>query len=161
MEQLPKTKKVMKRKASDNKYLHKDFHLSMNILMNYINDNFGKEKLIEYLEQFAEAYHKPINQALKAGDIDALFKYFTDIYNKEEWPVKISRGQDYIEIKQDACPGITHIKAKGGIPCPYYIETYQTVYSTVCKDTSFEYVLKDFDYETGACEQLFINNKNI
>ena len=43
MGQLQKGRKVMKRSASDNKYLHKDFHLSMNIVLTYIYKNFGKE----------------------------------------------------------------------------------------------------------------------
>jgi len=36
MDQKEQRRKVMTRKASDNKYLHKDFHVSMNILLKYI-----------------------------------------------------------------------------------------------------------------------------
>jgi len=159
MEQEDKNKKVMERKASDNKYLHKDFHLSMNILLNYIYEHFGKEQLIKYLSQYAEAYYQPLNQQLKTGNIDALLKYFTDIYEKEEWPVNIKSGDNYIEIEQDACPAISQIKSKGGVPCPYYKETYNTVYQTLCMNTPFEYVLEYFDDETGACKQLFIRKE--
>lgn len=148
-------KKIMTRKASDNKYLHKDFHVSMNILLKYIYENFGKEELINYLSQYAEAYHKPLNQELKSGSIDALCSYFTDIYKKEEWPVKMNCEENFLEIEQDACPGIAQIKAKGDTPCPYYSETYNTVYKTLCKDTPFEYELEYFDEETGACRQVF------
>lgn len=148
-------RKIMTRKASDNKYLHKDFHVSMNLLLKYIYENFGKEELINYLSQYAEAYYKPLNQQLKSGNIDALCRYFTDIYKKEEWAVKINCEENFLETEQDACPGIAQIKAKGDMPCPYYSETYNTVYKTLCKNTPFEYELKYFDEETGACKQIF------
>lgn len=151
--------KVMERRSSDNKYLHKDFHISQNILMGYIYRSFGADALINYLEQFAIAYHKPLNQKLKQGHTGALLNYFTGIYKKEEWPVKITSGEDYVEIEQDACPGISHITAKGGKPCPCYRETYQTIYKTLCKNTPFEYILKNFDDETGACKQLFLRKE--
>ncbi len=147
--------KIMERKASDNKYLHKDFHISMNILLKYIYGNFGKKQLIKYLEQYAKAYYKPINDELKSGRLDALANYFNDIYEKEEWDVTIQSNDDFIEIRQDACPGISHIRANGGLPCPCYQETYNTVYAELCKGTPFRYELKYFDKETGACKQIF------
>ncbi len=156
MDQTSPRRKVMERKASDNKYLHKDFHLSMNMLLSYIYENFGKEALIRYLTQYARAYHQPLNRKLQTGNLDALYRYFTGIYEKEEWPVKISYGGNDLEIGQDACPGITHIRAKGQKPCPHYVETYETVYRTLCMNTPFEYELEYFDEETGACKQRFI-----
>ncbi len=148
--------KRMERKASDNKYLHRDFHISMNLLMNYIYDNFGKNALINYLKQYSRAYYKPLNQKLKAGDKNALIEYFRDIYEKEEWPVNIITKGDTIEITQDACPGLSYIRSKGWKPCPCYRETYDTLYSTLCEGTSFEYILEYFNDETGACKQIFI-----
>ena len=155
MEQESHHRRVMTRKASDNKYLHKDFHVSMNILLKYIYENFGKIELVNYLSQYAEAYYKPLNQELRAGSIDTLNKYFTDIYEKEEWSVKIVCKENSLTIEQNACPGITQIKAKGDVPCPYYIETYNTVYTSLCKGTPFEYELEYFEEETGACKQVF------
>ena len=153
------SKKIMTRKASDNKYFHKDFHISQNILMDHIYRNFGTNALISYLEQFTVAYHKPLNQKMKQGNIGALLNYFIGIYKKEEWPVKITSGENYVEIEQDACPGISHITAKGGKPCPSYRETYHTIYKTLCKGTPFEYILKYFNDETGACKQLFLRKE--
>ena len=151
--------KVMSRKAGDNKYLHKDFHQSMNLLITYIYNNYGKKKLIDYLKQYAGIYYQLINRDLQKGTIEVLVDYFTDIYNKEEWPVEINNNDNYVEIRQDACPGITHIKGLGGIPCPHYREMYNTVYSTLCDCTPFDYTLVYFNEETGACKQLFTKRK--
>lgn len=60
----------MKRKYSDNKYLHKDFHVSQNILMDYIYSNFDADALTNYLEQLTIVYYKPLNQKMRKGNID-------------------------------------------------------------------------------------------
>jgi len=151
--------KVMERKASDNKYLHKDFHIALNLLMTYLYDHFGKDALVNYLKQFSQAYYKPLNQKLKSGDIKVLVNYFKDIYEKEEWPVNITSNKNSVEIIQDACPAISHILKSGGKPCPYYRETYNTIYKSLCENTPFEYALEYFNDETGACKQLFIRKE--
>ena len=152
---MPKEKIIMTRKASDNKYLHRDFHITLNILLEYIDKQFGKEAVVQYLSQYARAYHQPLHEQLKAGNMTALLDYLTQIYQKEEWHVQIRFGDSFIELQQDACPGISHIKASGNQPYPYYVETYRTVYETLCEGTPFQYQLQRFDDETGACTQLF------
>jgi hypothetical protein len=152
---LSQSVKVMERKVSDNIYLHKDFHLALNLMMQYLYDNFGEEALLNYLENYSRAFYKVINEELKMGDISVLIRYFTEIYKKEEWPVRITSGNNFVEIVQDACPAISHIISKGGKPCPLYRETYNTVYSTMCDGTPFEYTLEYFDDNTGACRQIF------
>jgi len=156
---LGQSVKVIERKASDNKYLHKDFHIALNLLMTYLFEHYGKDTLISYLKQFAQAYYKPLNQQLKSGDNLAIVNYFTDIYTKEEWHAEITSSENSVEIIQEACPAISHIVQKGGKPCPHYRETYNTVYSTICENTPFEYVLENFNDETGACKQLFIRKE--
>lgn len=152
--------KTIERKASDNKYLHKDFHIALNLLMTYLYEHFGKDALINYLKQYARAYYKPLNQELKSGNKEVLAAYFKEIYQKEEWPVSVIVHENSIEVTQDACPAISHIVGKGGKPCPYYSETYSTVYTTICENTPFEYVLEYFNDETGACKQKF-NRKEV
>lgn len=148
--------KIMERKASENKYLHKDFHIALNLFMIYLNDNFGKDAVTDYLKQYSRAYYKPLNQKLKSGDKEVLVSWFRDVYDKEEWPVRITSGENYVEISQDACPAISHIVRNGGKPCTDYRETYNTVYTTLCENTPFEYILEYFNDETGACRQKFM-----
>jgi len=153
--------KIMSRKSTDNKYLHRDFHQTMNLLLDYIYKNFGKENLILYLKQFTKAYHQPLHESLKEGNIEVLKQYFIDLYKKEEWSVKIKIAGDSLEIEQDECPGMNHIKSLGQTPTPFYIETYQTVYSTLCDGTPFEYLLVYFNEETGSCKQIFTKKKGV
>jgi len=152
---MTKEKIIMTRKASDNKYLHKDFHITLNILLDYLDARFGKEAVIQYLSQFTKSYHQPLHEQLKAGNLTALSDYLTQIYQKEDCPVQIRTGEGFIELQQDACPGMSHIKASGNRVSARYVETYQTVYETLCEGTPYQYHLRHFDSETGACTQLF------
>ena len=151
--------KVMERRAADNKYLHKDFHLALNLLLTYIFDNFGKDAMTDYLRNFARVYYSPLNQGIKSGDKEILVNHFKNIYEKEEWPVEITSDNNTIVITQQACPGISHILKKGMKPCPYYRETYNTVNQTICMNTPFEYIMEYFNDETGACKQKFIRRE--
>ncbi len=147
--------KVIDRRASDNKYLHKDFHISMNMLLGYIHDEYGPEAVTEYLAQFSRAFHSPINKNLREGRLELLERYFKGIYEKEEWPAFVALKDDALTVSQESCPGIVHIKNKGYEPVEQYIETYTTVYKTMCEGTPYKYVMEKFDPETGACRQRF------
>lgn len=147
--------KIVDRRASDNKYLHRDFHISMNMLMEYIRDQYGSAALTEYLVQFSKEFNSLRIEQLKEGSLEGLREYFIDVYDKEEWPVSIELENDVLTITQKACPGIAHLISKGYEPVEQYIETYTTVYETLCGGTPYEYIMENYDPKTGACCQRF------
>lgn len=146
---------VFERKASDNKYLHRDFHISMNMLMEYICEKFGPESLTDYLKDFSREFHKRRKAELMKGRLDVLHEYFQRIYKEEEWEIKITITENELNLTQAACPGISYIREKGFGPIDQYIETYTTVYGELCEGTPYEYIMMDFCKETGACTQVF------
>ncbi len=147
--------RVIERRASDNKYLHRDFHISMNMLMEYISREYGPIALTEYLAQFSREFHSKRKECLQNGDLGCLEKYFKNVYKKEEWPLFIELKNDVLILSQDSCPGISYLQKNGYKPVEQYIETYTTVYRTLCQDTPFEYVMDSFDSDTGKCRQRF------
>jgi len=146
---------VFERKASENKYLHRDFHISMNMLMEYICDNFGEDSLTEYLRTFSKEFHRQRKTALVEKGLISLKEYFDEIYSAEEWDVEISFSDRELRLSQKACPGISYIRKSGFSPIAQYMETYTTVYEELCTETPYEYKMFEFDNETGACTQVF------
>ena len=57
-------KQVMTRQASDNVYLHKDFHGGLSGGIEYIHEQYGAEAVREYLRQFAGAFYAPLKKDL-------------------------------------------------------------------------------------------------
>lgn len=151
-----KSVRTLERKSSENKYLHKDFHIALNMMLKYIHTNYGGKAFTDYLKQYSHEFYKPLKDKLLNNDFDALYEYFIDIYKKEEWPVTIIKKGNCLEIEQISCPAISWIRKKGHEPCKSYRETYNTVFTTLCQNTPVDYSLDYFDDVTGACKQRFI-----
>lgn len=152
--------KILDVRAADNEYYHQDFHLSMNMLLDYILEKYGNEGVIEYLRDFTKTYHIPLINQLKKGSIQPLETYIKELYKSEKWEVetKITAGKFEFSIK--SCPGMTYILSKGLTPSKAYIETYRTVYQSICKKTPFRYELKAFDKSSGKSSHVFTRRDN-
>ncbi len=137
-------------RASDHEYYHPEFHLSMNILLDYLLDRYGEDGVTAYLRRFAEAYHKPLAETLKRGDLGPLEDYFEGIFGKERQEIEVERNANELVIRVPACPGMRHIRARGSEPSECWVETYKTVYSALCEGTPFFYELVSYDPRTGA-----------
>jgi len=151
--------KVIEKKASDNEYFHLDFHLSMNMLLDYIIDNYGYEGVIEYITQFTKQYHKPLIDKLKRGDLLSLQQYIEKIYTKEKWAANIKYNKNELIFSIESCPGISYIKSKGQIPSKAYVETYKTLYKVLCEKTPFEYTLVKYNENDGKSTHKFTRRK--
>lgn len=148
-------KKVVNKKASDNEYFHLDFHLSMNMLLDYILTNYGYEGVVEYIKQFTKTFHKPLIENLKNGSLLPLKEYIEEIYIREKCQVDITYNKDKLIFFIKTCPGITHILKNNQQPSKAYVETYNTLYKTICEKSPFSYKLISFNKETGKSKHQF------
>ena len=147
----------MVRKASDNKYFHKDFHVGMSLGLDYVSEMYGDEAVIEYLEQYTRSYHKPLIEAVKKQGLKALEDYFRKLYETEEAPEVISfeRSGDELIIVIKKCPVIKYIKSQGKKVSHMFIETTDTVNRTLVEGTPYAFELVSYDKETGKSRQRF------
>ena len=147
----------MERKASDNKYLHKDFHNFMNLGIAYIADRYGDDAVRVYLRQFADSYYAPLKQDLIARGPVALMEHFEEIYRLEEAldDVEMHISDDVFVLKVKRCPAVAHMKKRGVKISPLFYETSKTVYETICEGTPFAYTLNRYDASNGAALQHF------
>ncbi|MDD4544145.1 MAG: hypothetical protein PHY13_10290, partial [Clostridia bacterium] len=73
------TKLVMERKMCDNTYLHKDFHVSMDIALAYIDKRYKKEGVTEYLNRFTDSYHKDLINKISQEGLSPFKTYLENI----------------------------------------------------------------------------------
>ncbi len=149
------TKEIMTRQASDNVYLHKDFHCALNESLEYLRVNFGEAAAREYLRRFAAAYHAPLAAELRRRGLAALREYFENIYRVEGGRVRITGDENELRIAVEQCPAVEHIRQRGGLPSALYAETTRVVCETICRDTPFAFELCDYNPLTGAGLQRF------
>jgi hypothetical protein len=82
---MEKEKLYIERKASDNKYLHRDFFVTGDIGISYVGENYGDNAVKEYLTQYAKSFYKLIFKQVEQNGLKALEEDVKNVYAKEEW----------------------------------------------------------------------------
>lgn len=149
-------KEVMTRRASDNEYLHKDFHLGMNTGIDYLHRKYGEEAVREYLRRFAKSFYAPLTEALKKRGLIALKEHFEHIYKVERANANIVlKDDDELIISVDVCPAVEHIRKNNVKVADLFYETTKTVNETICEGTPYAFELIGYNHETGGGIQRF------
>ncbi|HHW31418.1 MAG TPA: hypothetical protein GXX20_07060 [Clostridiaceae bacterium] len=150
-------KEIMDRRASDNKYLHRDFHNFMNLGINYVQELYGEEGVREYLRDFAMAFYAPLKEDIKKRGLAAIKDHYEKIYAIEEASndVEFTLSEDELIIKVNKCPAVTHIRSCGIEMAPLYYETFKTTNEVICEGSPFAYELVEYDKDTGRSLERF------
>ncbi len=149
------TKRVMRREASDNVYLHKDFHGALSIGIQYLEKNFGEEAVREYLRNFTNTYFAPLKEQIRQRGLLALKEYFEELYEKEGGEVATTLSDDELIVRVAACPAVTHMRQHGYAVANMFYETTRTVNEALVAGTDFAAELVEYDDETGRSVQRF------
>ena len=152
-------KKVMRRKAADNVYLHKDFHGALNQALHYLHIKFGEKAVRDYLKQFAINFHAPLRQALAEKGLAALEDYFKCIYGLEGAECRMELSPDELTVIVPCCPAVAHIRKMGLPLSPIFCETTKTVYDAIVDGTPFKAELLEYVEETGRSVQRFTRSR--
>jgi len=148
-------KEVIRRTASDNKYLHKDFHLLLNMGIEYLGMQYGDDAVTEYLEQFAKCFYAPLREELNTIGLSALKEYYEKIYEIENSHIKTNLLKDELIIEISICPAVQHMKENNIKPSKLYYETTKRVNETICKDSEYNFELMEYEDETGKAKLRF------
>jgi hypothetical protein len=149
----------MRRTASDNAYLHKDFHGALSVGIEYIHRNYGPEAVREYLRQFAAAFYAPLTRDINTRGLVALKEHFEKIYRLEDAEIKIQFSEDELVVEVPACPAVTHMRKEEYTVAELFYETIKTVHETICEPTGFRAELLEYEPETGRSVQRFTRKK--
>ena len=96
-------KKVIDRKASDNEYMHKDFHGALCYAIKYLDENYGQETIKEYLQHVAKTYFSPLTERLKAEGLEALEDHWRKVFTAEDGKFSISYEDDVLVLEVQQC----------------------------------------------------------
>lgn len=149
----------IERKAADNKYLHRDFHISADIGITYVGENYGDDAVKDYLTQYAKSFYKPLAEDVKKNGLKSLEENFENVYKKEEWTeyLHTTLTENELTVKIDKCPAVTFMKSTGHTPSKWYKETTYTVYSVLAEMCKLSFSVKYYNEEDGSTEFKFVN----
>jgi hypothetical protein len=152
-------KKVMRRRAADNVYLHKDFHGALNQALIYVEEHFGAEAVKEYVYQFAKGFYAPLTRRLREDGLAVLREYFERVYSLEGAECRIEESPGELILRIPRCPAVSHIREMGLTLSPLFPETSRTVNAAICEGTPFEADILEYDLETGRSVQRFARRR--
>lgn len=154
-------KLVMDRRADANKYLHKDFHLSIDLSVDYVGRRFGDAGVRKYLTKYATAYYIPLVGRIRKDGLKPLMEYFRDLYAEEGASDAVDFVLDEGELRVHVayCPGLKYMMGKGHAPSPWHVETVRTVYGTLALNAGLDFEYENYDEKTGAVQLTFRNPK--
>jgi hypothetical protein len=143
------TKEIIRRKATDNIYLHKDFHGALSAGLVYLEQRYGAEAVRDYLRQFATAFYAPLTQAIQKRGLSALREHLERIYAVEGGQISIAFSDDEMLLEVEACPAVMHMRQHDYVIAPLFYETSKTVYATICEGTPFAVEWLRYDEQSG------------
>ena len=153
-------REVMRRSASDNEYLHKDFHGALGAGIEYLHQHFGEDAVRAYLRQFAASYYAPLIAAVKERGLVALKECFDKTYEVEGGAVQMALSPDELVLRVDACPAVAHMREHGYAVARLWVETTRTVNEALCEGTPFAAELVEYDEQTGRSVQRFYRRRS-
>ncbi len=148
-------REVIERSATDNEYLHKDFHGALSVGLDYIAEHFGEDAVREYLHEFGSLYYAPLKKDLARRGLAALKEHFAKVYEDESAKFEISINDDELRISVAACPAVMHMRQNNYTVSPLFVETTRTVNEAICEGTPFAFELVEYDEQTGKNIQRF------
>lgn len=151
----PRPKRTMCRRASDNRYLHKDFHGVLSGGMAYLEETYGLEAVHAFLRRFVDEYHAPLKAAIRARGLPPLREYLEEIFRIEEADFTIEATPGRLEIHLAANPAILHIRRRGYPMKPSFHETSDFLYKVLCEDTPLSFSTQRLDPATGERRMTF------
>jgi Fic family protein len=84
--------------------LHKDFHVTADIGISYVGENYGDDAVKEYLTQYAKSFYKLLVEEVKKNGLKALEDDFINVYRKEECLEDL-----HVELTEDALKDLHQI----------------------------------------------------
>lgn len=141
---------VMERRAYDNKYLHRDFHATMDIGIAYLGEHFGEAAVDRFLVRYVQARYKPMS-------LQELETYFVDIYKAEEAEDTLHTclTDGKLAIKVGYCPALQYLNAHGGAS-KWNHKLTTALYPALADLCGLKFRLIAFDAETGEAEFEFV-----
>ena len=147
----------MDKRASENKYLHRDFHISADKGLRYVAEKYGDDGVKEYLQTFAARYYAPLIGDIKSNGLSAVAEHLKSVYFIEEAPdaLELSLTDNRLDVHVLYSPAIRYMNKACYTPSRWYAEQTRTVFGTVADLASISFVMTAYNEKTGEAEYSF------
>ena len=155
------SKQIVRKRPSENKYLHLGFHISLNEGLHYIADTYGSDAVDAYLCLLADRYYSPLSADLRDKGPAAMAAHLTALYTVEERAevLHLEQTDSELRVRVDACPAVSYIKSQGAQPGPHFGKTTSILYARIAENAGYAFELDAYDPETGRAAYRFMKKE--
>jgi len=152
--------RILERKASENEYLHKDFHGALCYAIKYLDEFYGRKSTKEFLHNLGTKVYSPLITQMKAKGLSALAMHFKNVFDHEGGKIEIIYGGDLLTIEVFECPAIKHLRTTGQLFTHRYCETTVQVNKAICESAGYNC---SCEYKPGRaqCIQQFWKKRSL
>ena len=138
------------------KYLHRDFHISKDLVYKYCGEKYGDDEVIDFIVNYTKAYYSPIISQIKEKGISFLKEWIEKVYETEEASdvLHTELKDNVLTVVIDKCPVIEYMRSLNQQPSKYHIENTRTYYDTIAKECGFKFNLEYYT-DDGAAKFTF------
>ena len=151
----PPAKRVMRRRAADNPYFHRDFHGVLSAGLAYVESTFGDEAVPAFVRRFAHGYHAPLRQAMIAEGLAALRRYLERVFTTEGAAFTIAETPDSLTLDLAADPVLRFLRENHYAIARSFPTLDEHLYAALCEETPWAFERTGYDPQTGACRLRF------
>lgn len=143
-------------KSEDNKYLHRDFHLSGDIALKYCGEKFGDEEVMAFLKDYANNFYAPQIEDFKKRGLTAVRQWLEKLYEVEEASevLHTEQTEKRLTVTVDYSPVIAYMHTLNQEPSKYYIEETKTLYAAMAEAAGLGFEL-EYYRDDGAAKYRF------
>jgi hypothetical protein len=137
-----------------NKKVHKDFHGAFSYMLIYLEKNYGKKALKDYLLQVAKNVYGGLSEKIKRQELNALEKHLKKIFEIEDAKYKIIREDGKLILDVKCCPALKHMRKRGYPVMKKFCECDRVITGAICRNAGIKCNIKH-DQRKGKCIQEF------
>lgn len=143
---------VIDMKSEDNKYLHRDFHISADNALKYCGDKFGGDAVVAFLRDYVRFFYAPVIEKIKKDGLKSLKEWIEKTYETEEASELLHTevSENKLAVTIDKCPVIEYMHSLGQEPSEYFIEETRTLYDEIAKECGYSFKLEYYNEDGGA-----------
>lgn len=147
-------KRVLDCTATDNVYLHKDFHGGLCYSIKYLDETYGPKATAEYLRQVGRTVWAPLIAQMKHQGLPALEKHWQKVFSQEGGDFSLTRDDGTLVLTVRRCPAVAHLKNMDMFFTDRFCQTTVLVNETMCRQAGLRCSC-DYEPGQGRCVQRF------
>lgn len=143
---------IIDMKSEDNKYLHRDFHLSGDNALKYCKDVYGYDTMIDFLKSYVKFYYAPQIEKIREEGLSSLKAWIEKIYEIEESSelLHCTLEGNKLTVTVDKSPVIEYMHSLSQEPSECYIEETRTLYKAIADECGYDFELKYYNEDGGT-----------